>query len=126
MDFKVLEVKNLAQLKQSLKKGRTFRILHHQKSERIGLLCVVNKVQTNAIYSVIKDRPEHPYSTCNGGKGVRLQFDKAAHYEFGTTINWYAKPVGSPDNELIMKFQILLDFTEANAPAYKAAATNIK
>lgn len=102
-----IEIKNLTQLKLALQKGAVYEVLDHWRKEKIGMLRVVHIVQKNAIYSVVKDDPEHPDSTCNYGKGLRLDFEKARQYEFGRTIRLYRKPVGSADNKLVIAFQIL-------------------
>ena len=46
---------------------------------------VVTTVQTVGFYSKIKDQPEHPFSTCNHGKGFYTDFGKAGNYIFGGT-----------------------------------------
>lgn len=48
---------------------------------------MVTTVQTVGFYSKIKDQPEHPFSTCNHGKGFYTDFGKAGNYIFdGTTV----------------------------------------
>ena len=83
-----LAIRNLAGLKRAIKPGTELMATYHANHpEIVGLVRVVTEVQTNAFYSVIKDQPDHKYSTCNYGKGFRSDFDKAANYQFdGSTI----------------------------------------
>ena len=83
-----LEIHSLADLKRAIKHGTELMVTYHAKHpELVGLVRVVTEVQTNAFYSVIKDQPDHKYSTCNRGDGFRSDFEKASCYQFdGTTI----------------------------------------
>jgi hypothetical protein len=101
------KINNLSELKKFLQIGSEFKVLKHQKPKLVGQLRKVTKVQTNAVYTIIPNEPEHENSKCNGGKGLRMDFDKANHYEFGDTIKWFNKPVGTKDNHLIMEFEVL-------------------
>ena len=58
---------------------------HANHPEIVGLVRVVTEVQSNAFYSVIKNQPDHKFSTCNYGKGFRSDFEKAGNYQFGGT-----------------------------------------
>jgi len=83
-----ITVKNLAHLKRLLQKGATYRITAHSIHPKyVGLIREVNIVQTNGIYSKIKDQPEHPYSKSNYDKGVYTPFEKASRYIFGDTVS---------------------------------------
>lgn len=83
-----IKVKNLADFKRLIKPGAELMATYHGKHpEIVGLVRVVTEVQSNAFYSVIKDQPDHRYSTCNYGKGFRTDFEKAGLYCFdGSTI----------------------------------------
>ena len=85
---KALQIKSLAELKRIIQPGTEFAALTHKNHPDIaGLVRVVTEVQSNAYYSVVKDQPEHPFSTCNYGKGFRSDFEKAGCYLFdGSTI----------------------------------------
>lgn len=83
----MVTVKNVSQLKKALQKGAEYRVIAHRvHPEYVGLVRVVNKVQTNCVYSKIKDQPEHRYSVINYGLGVRTDFLKPDNYEFGDTV----------------------------------------
>ena len=83
-----LEISSLAALKRAIKPGTELMATYHSKHpEIVGLVRVVTEVQTNAFYSVIKDQPDHKYSTCSYGKGFRSDFEKASNYQFeGSTV----------------------------------------
>lgn len=100
-------IKNLNQLKKALIKGQRFLVLDHHKKELIGQTREVNKVQTNGVYIVMANDPTHKTSVCNGGKGSWMEFHKSSHYEFGDTIKWFEKPVGSNDNVLISEIKLV-------------------
>ena len=81
-----LAIRNLAGLKRAIKPGAELIATYHANHpEIVGLVRVVTEVQTNAFYSVIKDQPDHKFSTCNYGKGFRSDFEKAGNYQFGGT-----------------------------------------
>lgn len=88
----MMKIQNLSQLKKALQLGAEYRMVAHRiHPEYIGLVRVVNKVQTNCVYSKIKDQPDHKYSQYNGGLGIRMDFMKTSHYEFGDTVKVYCK-----------------------------------
>lgn len=101
-------INNLSQLKKMLQKGNRFIVIDHQKPELIGTVREVSEVQSNGIYTKIADNPEHKHSTCNGGRGLRMEYVKSNCYEFGDSIKWFSSPIGTADNKLIMEFRILL------------------
>lgn len=81
-------IENLAEFKRLIVPGTELMATSHANHpEMVGLVRVVTEVQSNAFYSVIKDQPEHRWSTCNYGKGFRTDFGKARDYIFdGTTV----------------------------------------
>ena len=80
--------KSLAELKRFIRPGVEFKTVSHANhADMVGLTRVVTTVQTVGFYSKIKDQPEHPFSTCNHGKGFYTDFGKAGKYIFdGTTV----------------------------------------
>ena len=80
--------KSLAELKWFIRPGVEFKTVSHANhADMVGLTRVVTTVQTVGFYSKIKDQPEHPFSTCNHGKGFYTDFGKAGNYIFdGTTV----------------------------------------
>ena len=79
--------KSLAELKRFIRPGVEIKTVSHANhADMVGLTRVVTTVQTVGFYSKIKDQPEHPFSTCNHGKGFYTDFGKAGNYLFvGTT-----------------------------------------
>ena len=80
--------KSLSELKRFIRPGVEFKTVSHANhADMVGLTRVVTTVQTVGFYSKIKDQPEHPFSTCNHGKGFYTDFGKAGNYIFdGTTV----------------------------------------
>ena len=80
--------KSLAELKRFIRPGVEFKTVSHANhADMVGLTRVVTTVQTVGFYSKIKGQPEHPFSTCNHGKGFYTDFGKAGKYIFdGTTV----------------------------------------
>lgn len=85
---KPLTIRSLAALKRAIKPGTELMATYHEFRKDIeGLVRVVTEVRSVGFYSVIKDQPDHPYSTWNDGKGIFTEFTKAANYQFdGFTI----------------------------------------
>ena len=73
--------KSLAELKRFIRPGVELKTVSHANhADMVGLTRVVTTVQTVGFYSKIKDQPEHPFSTCNHGKGFYTDFGKAGNY----------------------------------------------
>ena len=105
--MKHIYVRNLTHLKNLMTTGRYFRVINHKFRKDVeGLIRVVGHVQKNAVYSKIKDQPNHKYSLCNYEKGLRTDFEKASMYIFGETIKVREQP-GS--NEILYEFEVLCD-----------------
>ena len=71
--MKRIHVRNLAHLNSLMTTGRCFCVISHKFRKDVeGLIRVVWHVQKNAVYSKIKDQPNHKYSLCNyeSGKAV--------------------------------------------------------
>lgn len=101
-----MKIKCLANLKRALHEGAEFRIIRHQKHpETIGRIRKVNKVQTNAVYTVIKDDPDNFNSKCNGGLGLRMDFEKSSKYRFGDTVAVFSR--AGDEKSLIYEFEVL-------------------
>lgn len=101
--MKTIPVRNLSHLKKLLQKGAEIRtVAHEYHPDHIGLIRVVDSVQTNAVYSKVKGQPEHKISLYNGGKGLRMDFEKADRYIFGDTVK-----VLNKDGKQIYEFEVL-------------------
>lgn len=102
---KPVAIKNLAELKRFIRPGVEFKTLYHANhAGMVGLTRVVTTVQTTGFYSKIRDQPEHPFSTCNHGKGFYTDFGKAGNYLFdGTTVK--VKDTRNKDRGVIYEFE---------------------
>ena len=100
-----VEVKNLSHLKKLLHIGAVFKTVSHAyHPDYVGLLRVVTAVQTNGVYSKIKDQPNHFCSNCNHGKGLFTDFEKASRYIFGKVVKVLDK-----DGNVMYEFEVLAD-----------------
>lgn len=101
-----LRIKNLAELKRAVKPGvEMLTTSHAYHQDIVGLTRQVTKVQTVGFYSVIKDQPNHKYSTCNHGKGFFTEFEKASAYIFdGNTITLLN--TRKNDGSILMTFEL--------------------
>ncbi len=101
-----IAIDSLAALKRAIKPSTELMATYHAKHpEIVGLVRVVTEVQTNAFYSVIKDQPDHKYSTCNYGKGFRSDFEKASFYQFdGANIK--VMDAMKKDGSILYEFQV--------------------
>lgn len=103
---KPLHIKNLAELKRTIQPGvEMLTTSHAYHQDIVGLTRQVTKVQTVGFYSVIKDQPNHKYSTCNHGKGFFTGFEKASAYIFdGNTITLLN--TRKNDGSILMTFEL--------------------
>lgn len=100
-----ITVKNLAHLKSLMTTGRCFRVIYHAFRKDVeGLIRVIGHVQKNAVYSKIKDQPNHRYSLCNYEKGLRTDFEKASMYIFGDTIK---VKENADSDDILYEFEVL-------------------
>ena len=114
--------KSLAELKRFIRPGVEIKTVSHANhADMVGLTRVVTTVQTVGFYSKIKDQPEHPFSTCNHGKGFYTDFGKAGNYIFdGTTVK--VKDTRKQDRGVIYE----LVFYDITASADEPLLTSIE
>ncbi len=100
----MVKIQNLSQLKKALQVGAEYTMVAHKnRPDCVGLIRVVNAVQSNCVYCKIKNQPVHPYSNMNGGLGIRMDFEKSSHYEFGNTVKFYlSSDKSSPFYEFVV------------------------
>lgn len=102
-----IPVKNLAEFKRIMRPGTEFVTTQHSKHPGIvGLVQVVGKVQSNAFYSTIKDQPHSKYSSWNGGKGMRTDFEKASKYRFEDGCVKVLDPRDSTGQAVLYAFEV--------------------
>lgn len=98
-------IKNLNQLKKSLKGCPRLKIVGHCRPECVGQVRHVTLANTQGFYSVMDGQPEHRYSQVNGGRGSYLAWDKASSWTFANGIcSIYEQ---GADHRLIMAFRVL-------------------
>lgn len=76
-------IKNLAELKRALGAGHPFEIVEHFiRQDFTGQKRVVQKMQTNGMYTGIYGDPNAEISKANYGKGYWADFGKASEWTF--------------------------------------------
>lgn len=101
-------IKNLNQLKKSLKAGTRFQITAHCKKKWIGQIREVTVANTQGFYSVVPGEPGHVVSGCNGGRGSVLWWSKAPFWDFKDGIcGIYSSDTERTEDNLIMAFRVL-------------------
>lgn len=80
---KYVKIRNLTELKRAITVGTEVKLVFHSVHPELqGLVRVVTKTQSNGFYSVIKNRPNHHCSVCNGGKGIWSDYGRSSEYSF--------------------------------------------
>lgn len=101
-------IKNLSQLKRTLKAGTHFEITAHCCPEYIGQLREITVANTQGFYSIRPDEPDSKTSKCNGGRGCVLWWSKAPFWEFSNEIcSIYSSDTKRTEDSLIMSFRVL-------------------
>ena len=97
-----VKVKNFTDLKRKLGAGIPFEIVDHGiKPQYNGQRRVVQKMQTNGMYTGIYGDPDDELSKCNYGKGSWIAFENAHCFEFlaDGTIRQYTEKYCHTDAE---------------------------
>ncbi|RFZ77485.1 hypothetical protein DS742_18195 [Lacrimispora amygdalina] len=101
-------IKNLNQLKKSLKAGTRFQITAHCHTEYVGQVREVTLANTQGFYSVIPDAPDHKVTKSNGGKGSVLWWSKAPFWDFSDGIcGIYSSDSKRTEEFMILAFRVL-------------------
>ena len=101
-------IKNLSQLKKSLKVGTRFQITGHCRPEYIGQLREVTVANTQGFYSILPNEPDNKTSKCNGGRGSVLWWSKAPFWNFSDGVcSIYNSDTKHTEDYLIMAFRVL-------------------
>ena len=100
-------VKNLNQLKKTIKKGTCLEILVHCRPEFTGQKRRVTMANTQGFYSIVPDEPEHKVSLANNGRGSVLWWSNAPFWKFEDGIcSIYCNDKEKTEKYLIMSFRI--------------------
>lgn len=101
-------IKNLSQLKKSLKKGTNIEIISHCRTEYAGQKRRITKSNTQGFYSIVPDEPDNEVTLANDGKGNVLWWKKASFWEFENDIcSVYCSDKEHTKEFLIMSFCIM-------------------
>lgn len=85
-----MEIKNLTQLKRTIKDGHKFVIRKHYIHPKYeGQVRKPNVVQTNGFYSIEDGKPDSEVTLSNNGKGCWLKYGKASDWKFENGICKY-------------------------------------
>lgn len=117
------QVKNLSQFKKAMRAGHAFKILRHYiHPEMSGQLRKPNKVQTNAVFTIVPGEPDNPVSLANDGRGCYLEYGKAGNWDF--TGNTIKRLNGNGDVIMELTFDLAYAALEEQAaPVVTVAAT---
>ena len=100
-------VKNLSQLKKTLRKGTCFEITAHCHSEYVRQKRRVTAANTQGFYSIVPEEPECRVTLANNGKGSVLWWSKAPFWRFEDgTCSIYSSDKEHTEKYLIMAFRI--------------------
>ncbi len=100
-------VKNLSQLKKTLKKGTCIEITAHCRQEYVGQKRRITVSNTQGFYSIVPAEPECSVSLANNGKGSAVWWSNAPFWEFEDDIcSVYCSDKDHTKRFLIMSFRI--------------------
>ena len=91
-------IKNLNQLRRTLREGTQLEILDHCRPECIGQIRNITLVNTQGFYSTVANQPDASANRGNGGRGPILWWGRAAHWQFEQKHT---------EEELVMSFRVL-------------------
>lgn len=98
-----MQIKNHAELKRALRDGHCFKILEHFfHADCTGQIREPGKIQTNGVYTHVKDEPENAVSKGNGGKGWWTDFGKASNWTFDGEICHRFDRNGKPIMDIVV------------------------
>ena len=79
-------IKNLNQLRRTLREGTQLEILDHCRPECIGQIRNITLVNTQGFYSTVANQPDASANRGNGGRGPILWWGRAAHWQFADGV----------------------------------------
>lgn len=101
-------VKNLNQLKKTIKKGTCLEILVHCRPEFTGQKRKVTLANTQGFYSIVPEEPDCKVTLANNGKGSVLWWSNAPYWGFEDGIcSIYCNDKQHTQEFLIMSFRIM-------------------
>lgn len=101
-------IKNLNQLRRTLREGTQLEILDHCRSECIGQVRNITLVNSQGFYSTIVNQPGASANRGNGGRGPILWWGRAAHWQFKDDIcSVFDSEKEHTEEQLVMSFRVL-------------------
>ncbi len=100
-------VKNLSQLKKTLKSGSRFRVIDHGRAECVGEERVVTYANTQGFYSIVPSNPNCRTSLANNGRGSHMWWSRASFWEFKDGVcSLYASDTRRTKDYLIISLEV--------------------
>ena len=100
-------IKNLNQLRRTLREGMRFEIIGHYRSECIGQVREIAQVNTQGFYSRVLSQPDASVNKGNGGRGPVMWWGRAAHWQFEDGVcSIYESEKEHTEDRLIMSFRL--------------------
>ena len=104
-------IKNLNQLRRTLREGTQLEILDHCRPECIGQIRNITLVNTQGFYSTVANQPDASANRGNGGRGPILWWGRAAHWQFADGVcSVFDSEQKHTEEELVMSFRVSLKF----------------
>ena len=101
-------IKNLNQLRRTLREGTQLEILDHCRPECIGQIRNITLVNTQGFYSTVANQPDASANRGNGGRGPILWWGRAAHWQFADGVcSVFDSEQKHTEEELVMSFRVL-------------------
>lgn len=101
-------VKNLNQLKKTIKKDTRLEIIRHWKKDCVGQIRRVTLPNTVGFYSVVDGQPEHPISQANNGLGWVMDWKKSGNWAVEDDVcSYYKHSKTHGVDDLVMSFRII-------------------
>lgn len=101
-------IKNLSQLKKTLKSGSQFRVIDHGRPECVGEEREVTYANTQGFYSIVPGNPNCRTSLANNGRGSYMWWSKAPFWEFKDgACSLYASDTRRTKDYLIISLEVL-------------------
>lgn len=101
-------IKNLNQLRRTLREGTQLEILDHCRPECIGQIRNITLVNTQGFYSTVANQPDASANRGNGGRGSILWWGRAAHWQFADGVcSVFDSEQKHTEEELVMSFRVL-------------------
>lgn len=101
-------VKNLSQLKKSLKTGAQFRVIKHARQECVGEEREVTYANSQGFFSIVPGNPNCRTSLANNGRGSHNYWSKAPFWEFKDGVcSLYASDTRRTEECLIMSLEVM-------------------